>query len=57
MIKIIDNYLLKQKLKGFNDEMLKSLNEYLVSGKIDIEKMKKENLAVVYMPYIYDNNG
>ncbi|MEG0856173.1 MAG: ABC transporter permease, partial [Terrisporobacter sp.] len=52
-----DTYLMKQKLKGYNDEMLKSLDDYLVSGKIDIEKMKKENLAVVYMPYIYDDNG
>lgn len=52
-----DAYLMKQKLKGYNDEMLKSLKDYLVSGKIDIEKMKKENLAVVYMPYIYDDNG
>lgn len=49
-----DKYLLKQKLKGFNDEMLKSLDKYVVSGKIDIEKMKKENLAVIYMPYIVD---
>ena len=37
--------------------MLKSLDDYLVSGKIDIDKMKKENLVVVYMPYIYDDNG
>ncbi|WP_343338700.1 hypothetical protein TPELB_09010 [Terrisporobacter petrolearius] len=49
-----DKYLLKQKLKGFNDEMLKSLDKYVVSGKIDIEKMKKENVAVIYMPYIVD---
>ncbi|MEG1312630.1 MAG: FtsX-like permease family protein [Romboutsia sp.] len=47
-------YLLKQKLKGYNDEMLKSLNDYVVSGKIDIEKMKKENLAVVYVPRTYE---
>ena len=47
-------YLLKQKLKGFNDEMLKSLDEYVISGKIDIEKMKTENLAVIYMPHIVD---
>lgn len=47
-------YLLKQKLKGFNDEMLKSLDEYVISGNIDIEKMKKENLAVIYMPHIID---
>ncbi|MEG1409739.1 MAG: ABC transporter permease [Terrisporobacter sp.] len=55
--KVNDNYLMKQKLKGYNDEMLKSLDDYLVSGKIDIDKMKEENLAVVYMPYIYDDNG
>lgn len=55
--KINDTYLMKQKLKGYNDEMLKSLDDYLVSGKIDIDKMKKENLVVVYMPYIYDDNG
>lgn len=47
-------YLLKQKLKGFNDEMLKSLDEYVINGKIEIEKMKKENLAVIYMPHIVD---
>ncbi|WP_042275307.1 ABC transporter permease [[Clostridium] dakarense] len=51
-----DGYLLKQKLKGFNDEMLKSLNDYLISGKIDIEKMKKENLAVIYMPHTYKDS-
>ncbi|MGX4600711.1 ABC transporter permease [Faecalimicrobium sp. JNUCC 81] len=50
-----DGYLLKQKLKGFNDEMLKSLNDYVISGKIDIEKMKKENLAVIYMPHTYED--
>lgn len=49
-----NGYLLKQKLKGFNDEMLKSLNDYVISGKIDIEKMKKENLAVVYVPHTYE---
>lgn len=49
-----DGYLIKQKLKGFNDEMLKSLKDYVVSGNIDIERMKKENLAVIYMPHTYD---
>ena len=49
-----NEYLLKQKLKGYNEEMLKELNEYLVSGEINIDKMKKENLAVVYVPYVYE---
>lgn len=47
-------YLLKQKLKGFNDEMLNSLNDYLISGKIDTNKMKNTNLAVVYIPHTYE---
>ena len=48
-----NEYLLKQKLKGYNTEMLKKLNKYLVSGEINIDKMKKENLAVVYVPHSY----
>ncbi|MCR8745122.1 ABC transporter permease [Romboutsia lituseburensis] len=48
------DYLIKQKLKGYNDEMLKSLNKYTVSGELDIEKIKKENLAVVYIPHTYE---
>lgn len=47
-------YTIKQQLKGYNDEMLNSLNDYLVSGKIDINKMKNTNTAILYMPYTYD---
>lgn len=46
-------YLVKQKLKGYNDEMIDELNKYIVNGEINKEKMKKENLAVVYVPYAY----
>lgn len=49
-----NEYLLKQKLKGYNEEMLKELNKYLVSGEINIDKMEKENLAVVYVPHVYE---
>lgn len=45
-------YTLKQKLRGYNDEMIKSLEKYLVSGNINLKKMKKENLAIVYVPEI-----
>lgn len=48
------DYLIKQKLKGYNDEMLKSLNKYRTSGEIDIDKIKTENLAVVYIPHTYE---
>ncbi|CEI72665.1 MULTISPECIES: ABC transporter permease [Romboutsia] len=49
-----NGYLLKQKLKGYNDEMLDELNNHIVSGEINKEKMKKENLAVVYIPHAYE---
>lgn len=50
--KTTGKYTLKQKLKGYNDEMIKSLEKYLVSGNISLKKMKKENLAIVYIPEI-----
>lgn len=50
--KTTGKYTLKQKLKGYNDEMIRSLEKYLVSGSINLEKMKKENLAIVYVPEI-----
>lgn len=50
--KTTGKYTLKQKLKGYNDEMINSLEDYLVSGSINLKKMKKENLAIVYVPEI-----
>lgn len=50
--KTTGKYTLKQKLKGYNDEMIKSLEKYLVSGNINLKKIKKENLAIVYVPEI-----
>lgn len=52
--KEIDGYTIKQQLKGFNDEMINSLNNYLVSGKIDINKMKNTNTAILCIPHTYD---
>jgi ABC-type antimicrobial peptide transport system permease subunit len=52
--KEVDGYTIKQQLKGFNDEMLNSLNDYLVSGEIDINKMKNSNTAILYLPHTYD---
>ena len=51
--KEIDGYTIKQRLKGYNDEMINSLNDYLVSGKIDIEKMKNSNTSsIIYATYL-----
>lgn len=50
----IDGYTVKQQLKGYNEDMLNSLNDYLVSGEIDIDKMKNTNTAILYVPHTYD---
>lgn len=54
--KTTDKYTLEQRLRGYNDEMINSLEKYLVSGSINLEKMKKENLAIVYVPQISKTN-
>lgn len=46
-----NTYTIKQQIKGYNDEMIKSLNDYVVSGKIDIDKMKNSNEVVLYIPH------
>lgn len=46
-----NNYILKQEIKCADENMLKSLEESVVSGEINFEKMKKEKLAVVYIPH------
>lgn len=50
--KINDELILKQNLRGYDEKALKELNNYLVQGNIDTEKMKKEDLAVVYVPMV-----
>lgn len=44
--------ILKQNLRGYDEKALNKLNDYLIEGKIDIEKMKNEDLAVVYVPRV-----
>lgn len=51
-----DKVLIKQKLKGFNSSMLSSLNDYLVEGQVDVNKMKNKNIAIVYNPYVIEPN-
>ncbi|CEO05775.1 ABC transporter permease [[Clostridium] sordellii] len=52
--KEIDGYTMKQRLKGYNDEMINSLNDYVTSGKIDVEKMKNSNTIALYIPHTYN---
>ncbi|UDN58091.1 ABC transporter permease [Clostridioides sp. ES-S-0010-02] len=49
-------YTMRQRLRGYNDEMINSLEKYLVHGSINLDKMKKENLAILYVPQISKTN-
>lgn len=52
--KLNNELILKQNLRGYDDKALKGLNNYLVEGNIDIEKMKNEDLAVIYIPRVIE---
>ena len=41
-----NNYLLRTGIYGYDDHMLKVLNDYILEGEIDIDKMKKHNLVL-----------
>lgn len=45
-----EEYILKNNMYGYNDQSLDKLRKCLVKGKIDVGKMKKENLAVIRIP-------
>lgn len=49
--------ILKNNIKGYNEAALRKTSKYLLDGNIDIEKMKKEDLAVLYLPQIIEGNS
>lgn len=55
--KINNDLILKQNLRGYNDNALKELEKYLVEGEINIEKIKKEDLAILYIPRVVEEVG
>lgn len=52
-----NTYTIQQQIKGYNDEMIKSLDNYVVSGKIDINKMKNNNEVVLYIPHTFSEGS
>lgn len=42
-----DDYRLKVNIYGYEDEMLKALDEYLLEGEIDPEQMRTQNTVIV----------
>lgn len=41
-----DDYLLKVNIYGYDDEMLESLNDYVLEGEIDSDRMRAENTVI-----------
>ena len=41
-----DDYRLKVNIYGYDDEMLESLNDYVLEGSIDPDQMRKENAVL-----------
>lgn len=41
-----EDYKLKVNIYGYDDEMLNELNEYLLDGEINPEKMRRDNLVI-----------
>ena len=41
-----DDYRLKVNIYGYDDEMLESLNDYVLEGSIDPDQMRKENTVL-----------
>lgn len=48
--------ILKNNIKGYNDAAIKKVNNYILSGNIDLEKMNKKNIAILYVPQIIGDN-
>ena len=44
--------ILKDNFRGYNDAALEKLKNYLLTGTIDISRMKKDDLAIVYIPQV-----
>ncbi|MGL5713420.1 MAG: FtsX-like permease family protein, partial [Paraclostridium sp.] len=46
-----EQYILKNIIYGYDDNLLKELDKYLLDGSMDINKMKSENIALVKIPH------
>ncbi|WP_024622107.1 ABC transporter permease [Metaclostridioides mangenotii] len=43
--------ILKNHVYGYNDNLLKDLEKYLLDGEININKMKNQNIALIRIPH------
>lgn len=52
-----DEMIIRNTILGVSDEELKSLNDGLKEGKIDIGQMKNESVAVVHIPKVNEEGS
>lgn len=45
------NVILKNNVYGYDDKLLKESEKFLLDGKIDINKMKNEDIALIKIPH------
>ncbi|MDR0879945.1 MAG: FtsX-like permease family protein [Clostridioides sp.] len=43
-------FVIKNSIKGYDDNALKKIGDYVDSGEIDLQKMKKENICILNIP-------
>ena len=46
-----DEYILKNDIYGYDDMLLEEMKKFTKEGQIDIEKMKKEKIAIIAIPH------
>ncbi|MBS5788111.1 MAG: ABC transporter permease [Clostridioides difficile] len=48
--------LLKNSFRGYNDDALNKLENYVIKGNINIKKMDEENIAILSVPQTNEDN-
>ncbi len=50
-----NSYIIKNTVYGYNDEAIKELNNHLLEGKVDVQRLKSGEACVLYYPAYYMN--
>jgi len=45
-----DGYLLKGNIYGYNESMIRALEDYVIDGSLDFKQLRKENSIIICLP-------
>lgn len=48
-------FILKNNVYGYDESLLKELDKYLLDGKLDIDKMNNEDIALITIPHPFES--